>query len=73
MPERSRLLEPSPGVAPPQETLTDTELHKGRPLSLTVKLASAVMSLNEARKICRVLTVEKVAPQALADVIKDKE
>jgi hypothetical protein len=73
MHQRNKLPEPSPGVAPPQETLTDTDLHKGRPLSPTVDLVSVEMSSSEVHKICRVLTVERVAPLALADVIKDKE
>jgi hypothetical protein len=73
MHQRSKLPEPSPGVAPPQETLTDTELHKGRPLFLTGAPVWVVTSLKEALKICQTLAAEKAALRASADATKDKE
>jgi hypothetical protein len=64
MREKSKLPEPSPGVAPPQETLTDTELHKGRPLLATVVLASVAMCLSVGRKVLTSTVGKLVGPDS---------
>jgi hypothetical protein len=61
---KSKLPEPSPGVAPPQETLTDTELRKGRPLFLTAVLASVEMCSSVGRRVLTSTVGKLVGPDS---------
>jgi hypothetical protein len=64
MQEKSKLPGPSPGVAPPQETLTDTDLHRGRPLFLTAVLALVAISSSVGRKILTSTVGKLVGPDS---------